>query len=336
MPNRIIREGFLDSERVDRLDWFAECVYHRMLLAADDAGRLDGRSSVLKSRLFPLKKRLRESDIERAVHQIEQAGLLKQWTYQNRPVLQLTTWRKCSSSQTSRYPDPHGSFAIRFVRIETPQGLAELVDTSLVGEYTSAPVPTPCRPPSDPVPTGFATNTYTETYTNTTTTTNTGTKTPCVVVGVEDVRLEYERLAALWPRGWPSQERDRHLLARLLVAKAGGKPWAKAILDAFTEVAQAGPKPRNPGAYLQTLAVRLIPPDEQAWFNGLNVPDWAHQPPPRRNTACACAKPPPNGSPPRTPEEIAATRAVIQECLAVIQGRAVMPDSRSLPDAVPE
>ena len=150
------------------------------------------------------------------------------------------------------------------------------------------------------------------------------------------LRLEYERLAALWPRGWPRQERDRHLLARLLVAKAGGKPWAKAILDAFTEVAQAGPKPRNPGAYLQTLAVRLIPPDEQAWFNGLNVPDWAHQPPPRRNTACACAKPPPNGSPPRTPEEIAATRAVIQECLAVIQGRAVMPDSRSLPDAVPE
>ncbi len=79
MPNRTIREGFLDSPRVDLLDWFAECVYHRMLLAADHAGRLDGRSSVLKARLFPLKASLRESDIQRAVNQILKAGLAVSW-----------------------------------------------------------------------------------------------------------------------------------------------------------------------------------------------------------------------------------------------------------------
>jgi len=151
------------------------------------------------------------------------------------------------------------------------------------------------------------------------------------------LRSDYERLAAYWPRGWPSQERDQLLLARLLAAQTMGKPWAKTILDSFREAVQTGPRPRNPGAYLQTLAVRLMPSDELVWFHGLAVPDWVHEPP-RRKTASACAKPPPNGSPPRTAEEIAATRAMLQECLAVIQGRAVgVPDSRSPPDAaVPE
>ena len=132
------------------------------------------------------------------------------------------------------------------------------------------------------------------------------------------LRSDFERLAAYWPRGWPRQERDRRLLARLLVAQARGKLWAKSILDSFQEAVQAGPKPRNPGAYLQTLVIRQVPSDELAWFNGLAVPDWVHQDPPRRKPACACSKPPPNGSPPRSPEEIAATRAMLQECIALL------------------
>jgi len=134
------------------------------------------------------------------------------------------------------------------------------------------------------------------------------------------LRSDFERLAACWPRGWPRQERDRRLLARLLVAQARGKPWAKSILDAFWEALQAGPKPRNPGAYLQSLAMRQVPSDELAWFNGLAVPDWVHQAPLPRKPACVCSKPPPNGSPPRSPEEIAATKAMLQECLAVVRG----------------
>ena len=135
MPNRTIREGFLDSPKVDLLDWFAECVYHRMLLAADHAGRLDGRSSVLKARLFPLKASLRESDIQRAVNQILKAGLAVSWIAPScQPVLQLTNWHRDSRATTSRYPDREGRYDIRYVALPAPteEGTIWVVESSIV------------------------------------------------------------------------------------------------------------------------------------------------------------------------------------------------------------
>jgi hypothetical protein len=135
MPNRTVREGFLDSPKVDLLDWFAECVYHRMLLAADHAGRLDGRSSVLKARLFPLKASLRESDVQRAVNQILKAGLAVSWIAPNgQPVLQLTNWHRDSRATTSRYPDREGRYDIRYVALPAPteEGTIWVVESSIV------------------------------------------------------------------------------------------------------------------------------------------------------------------------------------------------------------
>lgn len=132
MPNRVIREGFLDSPRVDALDWFAECVYHRLLLAVDDAGRLDGRSSVLKSRLFPLKDRLRASDVERGVNQLEEHGLVVRWEVGDQVVIQVTRWRRCGNAQYSKYPDPDGNFEIRYVEVQTRDGPVQMVASSLL------------------------------------------------------------------------------------------------------------------------------------------------------------------------------------------------------------
>ena len=41
MPNRIIREGHLDSERVDQLSEQAENFYSRLRLVVDDYGRFE-------------------------------------------------------------------------------------------------------------------------------------------------------------------------------------------------------------------------------------------------------------------------------------------------------
>jgi len=181
MPNRVIRDGFLDSPRVDALNWFAECVYHRLLLAVDDAGRIDGRSSVLKSRLFPLKDRLRASDVERGVNQLEEHGLVVRWEVGDQVVIQVTRWRRCGNAQYSRYPDPDGNFEIRYVEVQTRDGPVQMVASSLMTPpshpNTPRSHPDPAEHPhqrweskidvshTDPIQTPSASHPYTKTKT---------------------------------------------------------------------------------------------------------------------------------------------------------------------------
>jgi len=172
MPNRVIRDGFLDSDKVNRLDWFVECVYHRLLLAVDDAGRIDGRTDLLVSRLFPLKGRVRANDVESALHELKEAGLIVSWMVDGQPIVQVTNWRRCGRSQYSRYPDAEGNFAIQYVERETRDGKVWFVSTSLPRE------PTPSAPHADPMPTPSAPhNGQRHTKTKTETKTNTGTNT---------------------------------------------------------------------------------------------------------------------------------------------------------------
>ena len=53
MPNRIVREGCLDSERVDALSEQAENFYKRLWNVVDDYGRFEVDPVVLLSRTYP-------------------------------------------------------------------------------------------------------------------------------------------------------------------------------------------------------------------------------------------------------------------------------------------
>ena len=58
MPNRIIKESICTSDSIDSLSWFEEVLFYRLIVNCDDYGRFDGRPSIIKSRLFPLKENL--------------------------------------------------------------------------------------------------------------------------------------------------------------------------------------------------------------------------------------------------------------------------------------
>ena len=131
MPNRLIREGFLDSEAVHALSDAAECFYHRLLLAADDAGRIDGRVEMLRARLFPLDSSRRASDVEKALSECQQQGLVYPYKWDGRPFLQLTKWQRCSPCVTSKFPWSDGSHKIAYEKRETRDGEKEFVKTSL-------------------------------------------------------------------------------------------------------------------------------------------------------------------------------------------------------------
>ncbi len=54
MPNRILREGFLDDELVSALSDGAETLYTRLILVVDDYGRFDGRPEFIRVKCYPL------------------------------------------------------------------------------------------------------------------------------------------------------------------------------------------------------------------------------------------------------------------------------------------
>src|SRR3990167_11311858 len=55
MPNRILREGILSSERINTLSVHAELFYRRLLSVVDDYGRFFAHPALLRSACYPLR-----------------------------------------------------------------------------------------------------------------------------------------------------------------------------------------------------------------------------------------------------------------------------------------
>ena len=108
MPNRILKESICTSESLDRLNWFEEVLFYRLIVNCDDFGRFDGRTAVIKSRLFPLKEGLTAKTVEAAVKKLVSAGLVSLYYVDEKPFLCLPTWNDHQNvrAKKSRYPSP--------------------------------------------------------------------------------------------------------------------------------------------------------------------------------------------------------------------------------------
>lgn len=108
MPNRIIKESICRSDSIDTLSWFEEVLFYRLIVVCDDYGRFDGRPAVIKGSCFPLKDDITKKHISEAIEKLSTAGLVRGYTVQGRPYLQLTTWN-CHQqirAKNSKYPSP--------------------------------------------------------------------------------------------------------------------------------------------------------------------------------------------------------------------------------------
>mgnify|MGYP000047793834 CR=1 FL=1 len=108
MPNRILKESICVSDDIDRLSWFEEVVFYRLLVNCDDYGRFDGRPAVLKNRLFPLKESVTLKSVTEAIHTLASAGLVVLYENEGKPYLYIPTWAKHQNirAKRSRYPEP--------------------------------------------------------------------------------------------------------------------------------------------------------------------------------------------------------------------------------------
>lgn len=110
MPNRILKESICTSDSIDRLSWFEEVVFYRLIVNCDDYGRFDGRVALIKNKLFPLKESVTLTAVENAINKLATVGLVTLYEYEGRQYLQLPTWNEHQSirAKRSKFPSPDG------------------------------------------------------------------------------------------------------------------------------------------------------------------------------------------------------------------------------------
>lgn len=108
MPNRILKESVCVSDSIAGLAWFEEVLFYRLIVSCDDYGRYDGRTAVIRNRLFPLEEELTKADVEAALASLERAGLALRYEADGKPYLYLPGWEDHQNvrAKRSRYPAP--------------------------------------------------------------------------------------------------------------------------------------------------------------------------------------------------------------------------------------
>jgi len=109
MPSRVIREGWLESERIDSLDQAAERFFLRLCLKADDFGRFHANPQILKSLLFPLKDDLRSTDMSRNLAACERAGLVRCYSVSSKRYVEILKFEQRLRAKVSKFPSPADS-----------------------------------------------------------------------------------------------------------------------------------------------------------------------------------------------------------------------------------
>ena len=113
--SRMIRKGFVDSDRVSGLDsWFTECFFHRLLLVADDYGFYDARPAYLRAQLFSTKlDKVREADVSRALLECERAGLVRLYEVDSKRYLEILRYgQRCDRTKPKWFPGSSGKFLL--------------------------------------------------------------------------------------------------------------------------------------------------------------------------------------------------------------------------------
>jgi len=108
MPNRILRDGILASEKVAGLSWTAEVFYRRVMSVADDYGRFHGNPRLLRSACYPLQiDKVSDADIEKWLTECVTAALVSVYPAQDgKRYLEISNFGQQVRAK-SKFPPPN-------------------------------------------------------------------------------------------------------------------------------------------------------------------------------------------------------------------------------------
>lgn len=108
VPNRILRDGILTSERVNQLGWPAEVFYRRLHSVVDDFGRFYAHPSLIRAACYPLVlNKVSDSDIGKWLTACVNAALVRVYPAQDgKRYLEVLDFRQRERAEKSKFPDP--------------------------------------------------------------------------------------------------------------------------------------------------------------------------------------------------------------------------------------
>ena len=124
MPTRLLREGIINSDRVNLLSADEEVFYRRLMSKVDDHGLFDARPSMLRSQLFPLRlDKVSESNCEEWLTACINAKLILLYQSHGKPFLKMLD-TKCKARSEPKYDPPINGCK----QLKTPVTLDVVVD----------------------------------------------------------------------------------------------------------------------------------------------------------------------------------------------------------------
>lgn len=108
MPNRILRDGILTSEKISLLTWAEEIFFRRLMSIVDDYGRCEANAAVLRARLYPLQvDKVCTADIGKWILATVEAGLCKFYSVGNKSYLSIENFGQQIRTASKHPPPPN-------------------------------------------------------------------------------------------------------------------------------------------------------------------------------------------------------------------------------------
>ena len=93
MPNRLIRDGLLDSDKFSRLKDKEQMYFVRLMLIVDDYGRHDARPSLLKSKCYPVTD-ISQTHVRQMTDNLNQVGLINLYKVSDKGYLEIVKFNQ--------------------------------------------------------------------------------------------------------------------------------------------------------------------------------------------------------------------------------------------------
>lgn len=92
MPNRIIKESIRTSKTVNSMTDFQFRVWIYLITYVDDYGRGSADPELIKGFVFPRRKRISESDIEKTLAELAGMGCISFYDVDDAPYFKMIGW----------------------------------------------------------------------------------------------------------------------------------------------------------------------------------------------------------------------------------------------------
>jgi hypothetical protein len=106
LPNRILREGILTSERIAMLNWPEEVFYRRLMSVVDDFGRYHANPKLLRAACYPLLiDKVSDADVGKWLTSCVTAALVSVYPAPDgKRYLQMLDFRQQARAEKSKFP----------------------------------------------------------------------------------------------------------------------------------------------------------------------------------------------------------------------------------------